>query len=112
VLWFNYITIQREKGEKMRPFSFSVIEIGDTAKPLTTLPFQKVSRFTIKVRSMGSNTVIDLGDRNTQEFRLTAVGDSFTFVDIPGGFDLQSLWIGGDNVANDGIVEVMGLMLE
>lgn len=95
----------------MRPFSLVVTGVGATEKPIVNIPFPLVSRVTVKVRSLGTNTVIDLGDFSTQEFRLTSVGDSFTIVDVPGGFDLQKLWIGGDNAANDGVVEVFGMVL-
>jgi hypothetical protein len=96
----------------MKPFALAVSNVGATEKPLVNIPFPKVSRATIKVRSLGTNTVIDIGDFSAQEFRLTAVNDSFTIVDVPGGFDLQSVWIGGDNAANDGIVEVFGLVIQ
>lgn len=95
----------------MRPFSIVVTGVGNTEKPIVNVPFPMVSRCTIKVRSMGSNSVIDMGDFSSQEFRLTAVGDAFTIVDVPGGFNLQSVWVGGDNAANDGVLEVFGLVL-
>ncbi len=94
----------------MRPFSFATTGAGLTAAPVINVSFPNCIRFTVKVRSLGTNTYLAIGDKSLREFRLTAVNDSFTFVDIPpGGIDLNLLWVQGDNVANDGVLEWLGL---
>ncbi len=104
----------------MKPFSTSLSNVGSTAQPITNVSSPRVIRFTVKCRSLGSNTYIGLGDFSTRSFRLTAVGDSLTFVtsDIvkdepagPEGIDLHDVWCDGDNGANDGVIEIVGVRL-
>ncbi len=70
-----------------------------------------VTRATIKVRSLGTNTYIAIGDRHGQVFRLSSAGDSKTYQaqmksgsEIP--FDLLEFRVVGDNAANDGVLEI------
>lgn len=62
---------------------------------------------TLKVQSLGTNTYLALGDRNTQEFRLNYVGDSYTYSELPIEFDIHDIWARGD--AATGIIEVIGI---
>lgn len=93
----------------MKPFSFAVVTVGSTKQTLTENEFFNVARFTVKLRTLGTNTYVALGDINNQEFRLVNSGDSFTFGDLPQDFNLHDVYVIGDNVANDGEIEVMGL---
>ncbi len=68
-------------------------------------------RATIKVRDIGTNTYIGIGDYNGTPFRLTSAGDSKTYIapvrngsDIP--FDLSGFRVLGDNAADDGVLEI------
>lgn len=70
-----------------------------------------VTRATVKVRSLGTNTYIAIGDRHGQVFQLTSAGDSKTYPaqvkngsEIP--FDLLEYRVKGDNAANDGVLEI------
>lgn len=70
-----------------------------------------VTRATIKVRDIGTNTYIAIGDRHGQVLRLTSTGDSKTYpAKIKNGsevpFDLLEYRVTGDNAANDGILEI------
>lgn len=93
----------------MKPFSFAVTGIGTTAQPIKSPEFLDVVRFTLKVRTLGTNGYIAIGDVNNQEFRFTNIGDSFTYQDLPPDFSLKSIWVIGDNAANDGILEAFGV---
>jgi hypothetical protein len=66
---------------------------------------------TIKVRSLGTNTLIGIGDVNNQDFTLKSVGDSKTYIApiIRGDtkpFELTDYWVLGNNGANDGVIEI------
>lgn len=87
----------------------AVTGIGSTKKRLAEPEFLDVVRFTAKVRTLGSNTYIALGDTNNQEFRMNFDGDAFTYADLPPSFSLKEIWIVGDNAAADGVLEVIGL---
>jgi len=65
---------------------------------------------TVKVRNMGSNTYISVGDVNSQDFRLTSANDSKTYIaPVKNGSDqpflVNAIWVIGDNAANDGVLE-------
>lgn len=97
------------------PFLLSSIGSG-SIKSLTAdynpqVPLM-VTRATIKVRSLGTNTYIAIGNYSDgQPFRLTGVGDSKTYQapmkngsEVP--FDLTAFRATGDNAANDGVLEI------
>lgn len=93
----------------MKTFSFALIGIGSTPIRLATPDFLDVVRFTAKVRTLGTNGYIALGDVNNQEFRMNFAGDAFTYADLPPNFSLKEIWVTGDNAAADGVLEVIGL---
>jgi len=93
----------------MKTFSFAVTGIGSVKQRIVSPEFLDVVRFTAKVRTLGTNTYIALGDVNNQEFRMNFAGDAFTYADLPVNFSLKEIWVIGDNVANDGVLEIIGL---
>lgn len=93
----------------MKTFSFAVTGIGSTKQRIADPDFLDVLRFTAKVRTLGTNTYIALGDVNNQEFRMNFDGDAFTYADLPLSFSLKEIWVIGNNVAADGVLEVLGL---
>lgn len=93
----------------MKTFSFAVTGIGDVKKRIADPDFLDVLRFTAKVRTLGTNSFIALGDVNNQEFRMNFAGDAFTYADLPLNFSLKEIWVIGDNAADDGVLEIIGL---
>lgn len=98
----------------MRPVFFTLSAIGSTALSLTKdynpeVPL-RVTRATVKVRSMGTNTYLAIGSyTDGQTFRLTSVGDSKTYPaavkdgsEIP--FDLTAMRVIGDQA--NGVLEI------
>lgn len=60
-----------------------------------------VTQATIKIRSMGTGTHLDLGGGNSQEYRLTAIGQSLDIEVMPNHackpyFDLNDIYQKGD----------------
>lgn len=104
---------------KVRPLSFTLSSIGSTALNLMKdknpgVPL-KCYRMTVKVRTLGTNTQIGIGDVNGQSFNLIAAQDAMTHIapiikgdTVP--FDLLDFWVVGDNPANDGVIEVNAIV--
>lgn len=77
--------------------------IGTSAVQLTVTPTPITNGITVKVRSLGTGTYIAIGSSTSQEFRLTAVGDSKDiFVD-----DLSKIYCITD-AGNTGALEYDG----
>lgn len=69
---------------------------------------RKVVQIQVTIRSMGTATYVGLGGRDTQNKRLTVVGDNLS-IDTPYGkryLDLRSLFLSSDTA--DAVVEIIG----
>lgn len=109
------------KGIKARPYSFLLSSIGNTALPLNNDDANAVrelyfSEITIKIRSMGTNTNIDVGGASVQAFRFKNINDSFTFHApfcpvklIP--LVIHDIWVKGDTASGAGVIEIIGIGL-
>lgn len=103
----------------VRPLSFTLSSIGNTRLNLMKdknpgVPM-KCYRMTLKVRTLGTNTYIGVGDKDAEEFRFVAINDSKTYIApiikgtaVP--FDLLDFFLKGDNPANDGVIECDALV--
>jgi len=83
---------------------------ANVPQPLMTnkIGITRATQIQISIRSMGTATYIGVGGTDTQDRRLTAVGENIG-MDTPLGkryLDLRTLFIVSD--ANDAVIEIIG----
>jgi hypothetical protein len=71
------------------------------------------TRFTVKCRTLGTNTYIGIGG-TSQSFRFTAAGQAMTYISpVVGGnmipLDIFNMYVIGDAAGGLGILEISGI---